>query len=348
MKAVRVGILGAGGFTGQELIRIFARHPQVKLCYATSSDYAGKTIAEIFPALASPKTEALIFSAHPQEISDIPELDAVLLATPDDVSLKWVPQLLAAGYRVIDLSGAFRIKDPLLFQEFYGLTHNAPEVLAESVYGLTELYREKIAQAHLVANPGCYPTAALLPLYAYHELIDFSQPVIIDAKSGTSGAGGRREKDSLGYSTVYENFRAYKTAKHQHTPELMQELNRFSGQSVRVRFTPHLLPLYRGILCTSYARLKADATTALCHAVAADFANREHFLRYRQDPDRVELRAVQHTNFCDFAHWCDEKNGLIEIVSAIDNLMKGAAGQAVQNLNLMFGFPEAMGVNGVV
>lgn len=345
---VRVGILGAGGFTGQELIRIFGRHPRVKLAYITSSEYAAKPLAEVFPALASEATKNLVFSPHPQQMHDViagaGAIDAVFLATPDDVSLRWAPQFLAAGIKVIDISGAFRLLDRQEFKEYYGLEHNEPVALAQAVYGLTEVNRDQIRTAKLVANPGCYPTAALLPLYAYRNLIDAGRPVIIDAKSGSSGAGGRKEKDGLGYSTVYENFRAYKTAKHQHAPEIAQELARMTGVRPVLRFTPHLLPMYRGILSSTYAYLKAGVSEKACAEAATILSQNELFLRYRANPDQIDLRSVQHSNFCDFAHYVDEKNGMIQIVSAIDNLMKGAAGQAVQNMNLMFSLPEIMGV----
>lgn len=343
-KHIRVGILGAGGFTGQELIRIFARHPFVELCYITSSEYAGKLLANVFPALDFPAKASLAFSPHPKSINDVPELDAVFLATPDEVALHWAPQFFALGVKVIDISGAFRLHDTGEFQLYYGLAHSAPDLLKEAVYGLTEVNRERIRTARLIANPGCYPTAALLPLYAYRNLIDCSRALIIDAKSGTSGAGGRKEKDSLGYSTVYENFRAYKVENHQHTPEIAQELSRMTESKVALRFTPHLLPMYRGIHSTTYAFLRPNVSTADCQKAAEAFAAQEHFIRYRRNPNEIELRSVQHTNFCDFSHYVDEKNGLIQIVSAVDNLMKGAAGQAVQNMNLLFALPETTGV----
>lgn len=341
-NALRLGILGAGGFTGQELIRILSRHSSARLSYLTSSEYAGKKLADIFPALVSPQSSDLVFTAHPQQLSDVPNLDAIFLATPDEVSLKWAPLFVERGIKVIDIAGAFRLKNPAEFKEYYGLDHNAPDALAAAVYGMPELGREAIRNAKLVANPGCYPTAALLPLFVYRELIDFSRPVIIDAKSGTSGAGGRKEKDGLGYSTVYENFRSYKTAGHQHAPEIAQQLSQIAGKPVGLRFTPYLLPMYRGILSTAYVIPKSGVTAA--DFLAAAGANKELFLRFRASVDLVELKAVQHTNFCDFSHHFDAKNGVVEIISAIDNLLKGAAGQAVQNLNLMFGLDETLGV----
>ncbi|MBN8222758.1 MAG: N-acetyl-gamma-glutamyl-phosphate reductase [Spirochaetes bacterium] len=340
---IRVGILGAGGFTGQELIGIFARHAQVELVYITSSEYADKPLAAAFPQLAHPAFGNLKFSKHPQVIADAPKLDAVFLATPDDASLKWAPEFLGAGVKVIDISGAFRLSDAALFKEYYGLEQTAEDTLKKAVYGMTEIHRGAIQKAELIANPGCYPTAAALPLWIYRDLIDFSKPVIVDAKSGTSGAGGRKEKDGLGYSTVYENFRSYRTAKHQHAPEIAQELSRATGVKVNLRFTPHLLPMYRGILSSAYAFLKPGKNAA-DFAAAAEKVRNETFLRARENVDAVELKHVQHTNFCDYAHFLDENTGVVQIVSAIDNLMKGAAGQAVQNMNLMFGIPETTGV----
>ena len=341
-NTLKLGILGAGGFTGQELIRLLSRHPGANLQYLTSSEYAGKNLGEVFPALATPTARDLTFAMHPQQLSDLPELDAIFLATPDEVSLKWAPLFVQKGIRVIDIAGAFRLKNIEDFKSYYGLEHNAPAALAEAVYGMPETSRAAIKTAKLVANPGCYPTAALLPLFVYRDLIDFTKPVIIDAKSGTSGAGGRKEKDGLGYSTVYENFRAYKAAKHQHAPEIAQQLGVFAGGRVKLRFTPYLLPMYRGILSTAYVTPKAGKAPEDFTQAAA--AVREPFLRFKATVDQIELKSVQHTNFCDFSHLFDAETGVVEIVSAIDNLMKGAAGQAVQNLNLMFGFEETTGV----
>ncbi len=341
-KTLRIGILGAGGFTGQELISILSRHSAASLSYLTSTEYAGKKLADVFPALVTPSSRDLVFTAHPQQLSDVPPLDAIFLATPDEVSLKWAPQFVQSGVKVIDIAGAFRLKNKADFKEYYGLDHNAPEALSAAVYGMPETGREAIKQANLVANPGCYPTAALLPLFVYRDLIDFTKPLIIDAKSGTSGAGGRKEKDGLGYSTVYENFRSYKTASHQHAPEIAQQLAQFAGRPVSLRFTPYLLPMYRGILSTAYVTPKTGVTPADFLTAASQV--KETFLRFRASVDLVELRAVQNTNFCDYSHHFDEKTGIVEIISAIDNLMKGAAGQAVQNMNLMFGLEETMGV----
>lgn len=250
--------------------------------------------------------------------------------------------ILAAGVKVIDISGAFRLKDKAQFKEYYGLEHTEEAVLQKAVYGLTEIHRAEIQKAELIANPGCYPTAASLPLWVYRDLLDFTQPVIVDAKSGTSGAGGRKEKDGLGYSTVYENFRSYKTAKHQHAPEIAQEMSLVMGQTLvcvsRLTFCRCTAAFYLWhtlfqnrvwLRRISPARLKMFATKHSC--VTADV-------------DAVEVKHVQHTNFCDYAHFFDENTGVVQIVAAIDNLMKGAAGQAVQNMNLMFGFPETTGV----
>jgi N-acetyl-gamma-glutamyl-phosphate reductase len=343
-SGIRVGILGAGGFTGQELIGLISRHNATELVYVTSSEYANKKLCDAFPGLETAETGQLLFSAHPHEISDVPALDVIFLATPDDVSLKWAPEFVRAGVRVIDISGAFRLRDAAVFKEFYGLDQTAPDLLQQATYGMTELYRKEIKTAKLVANPGCYPTAAILPLYVYRDALDFSRPLIVDAKSGTSGAGGRKEKDGLGYSTVYENFRAYRTAKHQHAPEIAQEVSGFANIAAQLRFTPHLLPMYRGILSVTYAFARKGLREEDLVRAGESAAAAETFLRHRSGPDAVELRHVQHTNYCDYAHYFDEKNGLVQIVSAIDNLMKGAAGQAMQNLNVMFDLPEDMGV----
>ncbi|MCS6985435.1 MAG: N-acetyl-gamma-glutamyl-phosphate reductase [Leptospiraceae bacterium] len=336
----RVGILGALGFTGRELLKILAAHPEVELVYATSTDFAGKTLAEALPQLDLTRYAQLKLSS-PQDFS-WPKLDLVFLCTPEDVSLQYVPHFLQQNIKVIDLSGAFRLRNEEIFQEYYNTKHLAEFLLEKAVYGLPELKRDSIRKAHLIANPGCYPTAVLLSLAWLGELFDaFENWIIVDAKSGTSGAGGRREKDTLVFSQVYENFKPYRLIKHQHVPEMEQEAALLAQKAIHIRFTPYLLPLYRGILTTVYLHTREKLSLQELQKKASLYAAKESFVRYCENPDMLELQKVQHTNFFDFSFYFDEKTGLLEIVSAIDNLRKGAAGQAVQNMNLMLGLRES-------
>lgn len=339
----RVGILGALGFTGKELLKILARHEKVEVVYASSSEYANQNLILLFPELYHPRYENLVLKGHEEE--NWPGMDLVFLCTPENVSLSLVPKFLEKGVKVIDLSGAFRIKNPSTFLDYYGIEHKALNLLPQAVYGLPEIFRKEIEKAHLVANPGCYPTAFLLSLFSLKkELTDLKSPVIVDAKSGTSGAGGRKEKDNLPYSSVNENFKAYRIKKHQHVPEMEEKLQEICQNEIKVRFCPHLLPLYRGILTNVFLYFQKNVDFLTVENQVKNFAQREKFLRYYENPDDVELRKVQNTNFFDFSMFWDERCQILQIVSAMDNLQKGAAGQAVQNMNLMFGFPEDMGL----
>ncbi len=342
----RVGILGAGGFTGQMLIRLLSHHPEVSVVFISSGEYAGKSLADALPAMDSIKYKGLSFTRHPDSIEHFPDADVYFLATPDSVSLTWAPQLVERGYKVIDISGAFRIKDAAVFEKAYKLKHNAPEALLQAAYGIPEINRNRIASASLVANPGCYASAALLSLYPLSAFPPdtFGMPVL-DGKSGTSGAGGRAEKDALPFSGVYENFRAYKVQGHQHEPEIRQEFASFMGNpAASLRFTPHLIPMYQGIFMSTYIPVASPENFSIekLRKSADDFAHRELFVRHYNDPNEIETRKVRLTNFADISYHYDPEHQLLIAVSAIDNLMKGAAGVAVQNLNLLFGFPEEM------
>lgn len=345
-QTIRIGILGAGGFTGQRLLSLLSRHPQASVEYITSSEYAGKNLASALPFLTHPSYQNLKFQSHPESIKDFPKLDLVFMATPDEVSLRWGGELIQNDYRVIDIAGAFRLKDAQEFQKYYKLEHSDPQTLAESVYGMPFLNREKIRNARLVANPGCYPTAAL---YGLKPVSDLKLPGIstlyLDGKSGTSGAGGRKEKDSLGFSTVYENFRAYRVEGHQHQPEMRQGFAWLSDRDdLRIRFTPHLIPMFQGIFMTAYIPLDAEPGFRFSELekAASSFAERENFVRYYSNPNEIETRHVHNTNYADIAYQYDEENKVLIAFSAIDNLYKGAAGIAIENMNIMFGFDEAI------
>lgn len=331
----KAAILGAAGFTGKELLRILAAHPIFSPGHVTSDKHAGRTLAECFPELPAPR-ENLTFKTH---ADPIPAGMPVLLATPNEVSLARVPELLTAGHRVIDLSGAFRLHNADEFREYYKLEHTDIHLAKSAAYGLPELFRDQIAAANLVANPGCFPTGAILPLHLLESFTENITAISIDAKSGVSGAGGRTEDGGFSYTSVYENFRAYKILGHQHWPEIVQFA---AAGKLRTRtvFTPHLLPLFRGILSTITVFFSSEApdVLSLFKAKCASMP----FVRILPAPEDVQLSLVQRTNYLDMS--ARSKGTQVVIVTAIDNLVKGAAGQAVQNLNLMHNLPEQTGL----
>ncbi|MDH5717125.1 MAG: N-acetyl-gamma-glutamyl-phosphate reductase [Spirochaetia bacterium] len=340
----KAGIIGAGGFTGKELLFLIAKHKYFEISYATSNEYAGKKISDVFPEIKTKTYDNLKFLNHPEDITKVPELDVIFLAVPDETSVKFTPLLLKRGFKVIDLSGAWRIQDEEIFKKYYGIERNDPETLKKAIFGLTEINREKIKGANLIANPGCYPTAALLPFYVIKDYLNsFDNQIFIDAKSGTSGAGGRKEKDTLAFSTVYENFRAYKTDGHQHEPEINQELMPFL-KGAQVTFTPYLLPVFRGILSTSYLKVNSDIDEEKLKQKIKQIIENEPFIRFYESPNEINLKNVQNTNFLDFSFLYNKRKNTFIIFSAIDNLLKGAAGQAVQNLNVIFNFSETEGL----
>jgi N-acetyl-gamma-glutamyl-phosphate reductase len=340
-----IGIIGASGYTGIEATRILALHERVELRLVTSDRWAGETLSRRLGLAGA--LGALKYAPLEKSVELARECEVVLLATPAEYSLEVTPALLAAGVRVVDLSGAFRLKDASLYPTAYGFAHKAPALLAEAVYGLPELFREEVARARLVANPGCYPTAAALgvaPLLKAGLLEPGS--VIVDAASGTTGAG-RKGSEDLSFTEVDEDFRAYRVLRHQHTPEIAQTLGRAAGRAVPTTFTAHLLPLKRGILATAYARLAPGRSAREVQAALQGFYASAPFVTVLGGPDEVNLKQVVGTNRCTVAVAADEGGqdpGRVVVVSAIDNLVKGAAGQAVQNLNFMMGWDEAVGL----
>ena len=341
---IKAGIIGAAGFTGRELLRIFAHHTGISIEYITAGQNEGVPVGRVFSELDFAAYENLCFTPHPQSKDDLPALDVVFLAATDEVSLHWTPILLDLGIKVIDISGAFRLKDVAEFGRYYKMEHSAAELLPRAQYGMPELYREKIKQADLIANPGCYATSAVLPVHflGKHKAL-FRPLLILDSKSGTSGAGGRKEKDSMPYSSVQENFRAYRMADHQHIPEILQEVAPGFATPPKMKMTPHLLPLFRGILSVTYLEAKEPLSPETLEEIRQGFigaAAQEPFVRYYETPEEVELKKVQLTNYLDFSMQYDPEIQILVLVSAIDNLVKGAAGQAVVNFNLVFGFDE--------
>lgn len=340
---LNVGIVGASGYTGAELVRILAGHSQVRLCVATSRQYAGHHLAEIFPSL-NKRVDLRCEDLSVTEL--IPRADFFFTAVPHKTAMDIVPQLLAAGKKVVDLSADYRIHDQALYEQWYQ-PHSSPQLLAEAVYGLPELHREKIRQARLVANPGCYPTSAILALAPLlrRGLIE-PDSIIIDAKSGTSGAGRAASVANL-YCEVADSFKAYKVGgTHRHIPEIEQELGLLAQETVRISFTPHLLPISRGILSTIYARLTQDGQQdRLQERYEKSYAD-EAFVRVLATGQQPATQHVRGSNCCDIALQHDPRTGRIILTSAIDNIGKGASGQAVQNMNLMNGFAEETGLLG--
>ncbi len=337
---VNVGIVGISGYSGCLAIELLLKHPRVRVSYASANNTQGK-VSEIWPKLAGQTP----LSCQPFDAEKAGQLcDLVFLAVPHTVSMEITPKLLSAQKRVIDLSGDYRLSSPLQYKKWYGAAHKDKRNLIKAVYGLPEFYREDIKRAQLVANPGCYPTAALLglaPLIVTSA--DIVESIIIDAKSGTTGAG-RKAKLPLSFAEVNENFKAYKVLHHQHTPEMELYLSKISGKKWSIDFVPHLLPLNRGILETIYVRLKAKLPMAAVQKIYERFYKTEPFVRVRKTGDQPEVNQVTGSNYCDIGLQTSADNKLLVITSVIDNLMKGASGQAVQNMNIMYGFKETEGL----
>ncbi len=333
---INVGIAGATGYTGEELIAILLRHPEVRITNVSASADRLKPISEIIPKFSG-RIGLMCNKLNVDALID--DCDLVFLALPHTVSMDFVPKLLKAGKRVIDLSADYRFKDTDIYEQYYQVSHKDRANLKGAVYGLPELYRQKIKNASLVANPGCYPTAAIIglaPIIAINS-IDTSS-IIIDAKSGVSGAGKKLSPEYL-FSEVTDDFRAYKVNMHQHAPEIIQVLSNLSKKKVRLTFVPHLLPLKRGILETMYIRTRnAVKITQDLLSLYRKFYQKEPFVRIKEAGLFPALKDVVGTNFCDIGIKAD--GDMIIIIAAIDNLIKGASGQAVQNLNIMYKFPE--------
>lgn len=347
-EAVKIAVVGASGYTGGELLRLLAGHPQMKITAVTSEQSAGKPVAAIFPSLAS--VVPLTFEAlAPESIAR--RADAVFLALPHTKSLLPAATCLAAGKMVVDLSADYRLKDPTAYEAWYNVKHEQPDLLNEAVYGLPEVHRDAIKKARLVASPGCYPTAAILqlaPLVA-NGLIE-PDTVVIDAKSGISGAG-RSPALPYHFPEAHESLEAYKVGRHRHIPEIEQELSGLASRHGKtnpgtVVFTPHLVPMNRGILSTAYCRLTNPMPVEHLRALYKEFYKGERFIRVHEGDVSANPRHVRGSNFCDLSIFADQRAGWIVTVAALDNLVKGAAGQAIQAMNLMLGLPEDMGLAG--
>ncbi len=338
MSKIKVGIVGGTGYTGVELLRLLALHPNAELTVITSRGEAGLPVADMFPSLRA--YVDLKFS-DPAQV-DLSVCDVVFFATPNGIAMQQTRDLLAKGVRVIDLAADFRIKDIATWEKWYGMTHACPELVAEAVYGLPEINREKIKQAKLVANPGCYPTAVQLGFMPLLESGAIDPTFLIaDAKSGVSGAGRKAEVHAL-LAEAGDNFKAYGVSGHRHLPEISQGLKAMANKEVGLTFTPHLLPMIRGIHATLYAKLTKPVD--LQKLFEERYAN-ELFVDVLPKGSHPETRSVRGSNQCRIAVHQPQGGDTVVILSVIDNLVKGAAGQAVQNMNIMFGFNEATGLN---
>lgn len=338
---MNVAIVGSTGYSGLELIRLLHVHPQIDGILLYANSHEGKELTEVAPHLTKIK-EAELASFDANKVAEQAEL--VFFATPSGISSQLVPQALQAGLKVIDLSGDFRLLDPANYRTWYGKEPAESAWLEQAVYGLCEWSADKVKEATFISNPGCYPTAALLgllPLYK-HQGID-PKSVIIDAKSGVSGAGRTVSAGAM-FSEVNDSISAYKVARHQHTPEIEQTISLLTGTEGAITFTPHLVPMTRGILCTMYATLKGERTWQEIREWYDEAYGDKQFVRLRPEGNHPKTKEVYGSNYCDIAFHLDQRTGRIVILSVIDNVMKGASGQAVQNMNLMMGWPEETGL----
>ncbi len=345
-RKIRVGLVGVTGYTGMELARLLLNHPHMRLTQVTSRAESGKTLAELYPFLQ--KTPLQDLAVTPPDASALGTCDLVFLAIPHGAAMNMAAELLDNDTKVVDLSADFRLRDPKVFETWYKTPHSQTKYLAKAVYGLPELYAGKISSASLVANPGCYPTASILALYpALQKKLIKPESIIIDAKSGTSGAGRKAAVGSL-FCEVSDNFKAYNIGgKHRHTPEIEQELSLAAGSPITLSFNPHLLPINRGILATIYTDLATEhsgITAAEIHALYQTFYADHQFVRVLPLGQLPELRSVRGTMFCDISVTLDQRTKRLILVSAIDNLCRGASGQAVANANLMCSLPLQSGL----
>lgn len=339
---IKVGIAGATGYSGVELIRLLGFHPEAEIVLAGTESYVGQELGDVYPHLRGRLT---LLGREATAEALAAECDLIFTALPHGVTMKLAPAVLAAGKRLIDLGADFRLKDVDAYEAWYKKPHEARSLNAEAVYGLPELFREQIRGARLVANPGCYPTSCALAAAPLLKAgVVETNGIIFDSKSGVSGAG-RGVNLGVHFSEVNENFKAYNIAgAHRHTPEIEQTLSLLCGEPVVVSFSPHLVPMTRGILTTGYFTLKQDLTTEHALELFQEFYAGEPFVRVRKAGDLPMTKQVSGSNYCDIGLQVDRRTGRVIVISVIDNLVKGAAGQAIQNMNLLFGLPETAGL----
>lgn len=340
---IKVGIIGASGYTGGELIRILAQHPEADVAAITSRTHEGKKLEEVFPSFSGWKGPVFCGSDSPDAVEGC---DIVFLAVPHGVAMQLAPALLAKGQKVIDLGADFRFRDSQLFESWYKHSHCEPELTQTAVYGLPEIYRKEIRASRIIGNPGCYPTSIILGLYPVLKagIVDSSR-IIIDSKSGVSGAG-RKADVAYNFSELTGNFKAYGVPGHRHTPEIEQELTAIAGHEIKVSFTPHLLPVSRGILSTLHLGLTQKVSTDEVESLFNETYQGEPFVKIIKEPHLPDLKGAVGTNNCLIAARVDQRTNELIVISVIDNLVKGASGQAIQNMNLMCDLPETMGLTG--
>ena len=338
---IKAGIIGATGYAGAELVRLLLGHKEVEIKWYGSRSYVDQAYASIYQNMFQLVDEKCL-DDNMEAMAD--QVDVIFTATPQGLCASLVNENILNKVKIIDLSADFRIKDVNVYEKWYGIEHKAPQYIEEAVYGLCEVNREKIKQARIIANPGCYPTCSFLSIYpcVKEGLID-PNTIIIDAKSGTSGAGRGAKVDNL-FCEVNENIKAYGVAGHRHTPEIEEQLSYAAGEPVLINFTPHLVPMQRGILVTAYASLKKDVTYEEVKAVYDKYYDKEYFVRVLNKDVCPQTRWVEGSNFVDVNFKIDPRTKRIIMMGAMDNLVKGAAGQAVQNMNLLFGLDEKAGL----
>lgn len=338
---IKAGIIGATGYAGGELVRILTAHKDVEIKWYGSRSYIDQKYASVYQNLFQ-IVDAVCMDDNMEELAE--QVDVIFTATPQGLCASLVTEQILSKVKIVDLSADFRIKDVSVYEKWYGIEHKSPQFIEEAVYGLCEVNREEVKKARLVANPGCYTTCSILTAYplAKEGLIDMGT-LIIDAKSGTSGAG-RGAKTANLFCEVNENMKAYGVATHRHTPEIEEQLGYASGEEVVLNFTPHLVPMNRGILATEYAKLKKDVSWGEVKAIYDKYYGDEKFIRVLDKGICPETKWVEGSNYVDIGFQIDLRTKRIIMMGAIDNLVKGAAGQAVQNMNLMFGLPESEGL----
>ncbi|MEE1417938.1 MAG: N-acetyl-gamma-glutamyl-phosphate reductase [Lachnospiraceae bacterium] len=338
---IKVGIIGATGYAGSELVRILRGHKDVEIKWYGSRSYIDKKYASIYQNFFQ-LVDATCMDDNMEALAD--QVDVIFTATPQGLCASLVNEEILSKVKIIDLSADFRIKDVKVYEEWYKLEHKSPQFIEEAVYGLCEINREDVKKARLVANPGCYTTCSILTCYPLvKEGIIDPNTIIVDAKSGTSGAGRGAKVDNL-FCEVNENMKAYGVATHRHTPEIEEQLGYACGEKITINFTPHLVPMNRGILATAYASLKKDVTYEEVKAIYDKYYADEKFVRVLEKDVCPQTKWVEGSNYVDVNFKIDPRTNRIIMMGAIDNLVKGAAGQAVQNMNLMFGLKESEGL----
>ena len=338
---IKAGIIGATGYAGGELVRLLTAHPDVEIVWYGSRSYIDKKYYEVYKNMFQ-IVDAVCLDDNMEELAS--QVDVIFTATPQGLCASLVNEGILSKVKIIDLSADFRIKDVSVYEEWYKIQHKSPQFIEEAVYGLCEINREQIKKARLIANPGCYTTCSILTAYPLiKEGIIDGNTLIVDAKSGTSGAGRGAKLDNL-FCEVNENMKAYGVTTHRHTPEIEEQLSYAAGYPITINFTPHLVPMNRGILATAYASLKKEVTYEEVKAIYDKYYAGERFVRVLDQDVCPQTRWVEGSNFVDVNFKLDPRTNRIIMMGAIDNLVKGAAGQAVQNMNLLFGFDEAEGL----